>query len=99
MRVAGGVGPCATDNGPESGPWWAVGGGVGCVRGMPWGGVGVWSATYSFTTRMWRGRRRGTEAGKPGDGGWGAGSGLSLAGMAGVPWGPVGAEAPHVGRV
>ena len=39
---------------------------------------------------MWRGRRRGTEAGEPGDGGWGAGGGLSLAGMAGVPWGPVG---------
>ena len=32
---------------------------------------------------MWRGRRRGTEAGKPGDGGWGAGGGLSPAGMAG----------------
>ena len=45
---------------------------------------------------MCRGRHRGTEAGKPGDGGWGAGGGLSPAGMAGVPWGPVGAEAPHV---
>ena len=29
----------------------------------------------------------------------GAGGGLSPAGMAGVPWGPVGAEAPHVGWV
>ena len=27
------------------------------------------------------------------------GGGLSPAGMAGVPWGPVGAEAPHVGWV
>ena len=26
-------------------------------------------------------------------------AGLSPAGMAGVPWGPVGAEAPHVGRL
>ena len=41
----------------------------------------------------------GTEAGEPGAGVWGAGGGLSPAGMAGVPWGPVGAEAPHVGRV
>ena len=38
----------------------------------------------------------GTEAGEPGAGEWGAGGGLSPAGMAGVPWGPVGAEAPHV---
>ena len=30
---------------------------------------------------------------------WGAGGGLSPAGMAGVPWGPVGAEAPHVAWV
>ena len=41
----------------------------------------------------------GTEAGEPGAGEWGAGGGLSPAGMAGVPWGPVGAEAPHVGWV
>ena len=41
----------------------------------------------------------GIEAGEPGAGVWGAGGGLSPAGMAGVPWGPVGAEAPHVGRV
>ena len=34
-----------------------------------------------------------------GMGEWGAGGGLSPAGMAGVPWGPVGAEAPHVGWV
>ena len=39
------------------------------------------------------------EAGEPGAGEWGAGGGLSPAGMAGVPWGPVGAEAPHVGWV
>ena len=45
---------------------------------------------------MWRGRRRGTEVGKPWGGGWGAGGGLSPAGMGGLPWGPVGAEAPHV---
>ena len=32
-------------NGPESGPWWAAGGGVGCVGGVPWGGVGVWPVT------------------------------------------------------
>ena len=43
--------------------------------------------------------RTGTEAGEPGAGVWGAGGRLSPAGMAGVPWGPVGAEAPHVGRV
>ena len=41
----------------------------------------------------------GTEAGEPGAGEWGAGGGLSPAGMAGVPWGPVGAEDPHVGWV
>ena len=41
----------------------------------------------------------GNESGEPGAGVWGAGGGLSPAGMAGVPWGPVGAEAPHVGRV
>ena len=99
MRAAGGVGPRSTDNGPELGPWWEAGGGVGRVGGVPWGGVGVWLATKPFTTRMWRGRRRGTEAGTAGDGGWGAGGGLSPAGMAGVPWGPVGAEAPNVGRV
>ena len=34
MRAAGGVGPCSTDNGPESGPWWAVGGGVGWCGGV-----------------------------------------------------------------
>ena len=42
---------------------------------------------------------KGTEAGEPGAGAWGAGGGLSPAWMAGVPWDPVGAEAPHVGRV
>ena len=99
MRAAGDVGPCSKDKGPELGPWRAAGGGAGCVGGVTWGGVGVWPATQPFTTRMWRGRRRGTEAGKPGDGGWGAGAGLPPAGMAGVPWGPVGAEAPHVGWV
>ena len=45
MRAAGGVGPCSTDNSLESGPWWAAGGGVGCVGGVPWGGVGVWPAS------------------------------------------------------
>ena len=40
-----------------------------------------------------------TEAGEPWAGEWGAGGGLSPAGMAGVPWGPVVAEAPHVGWV
>ena len=41
----------------------------------------------------------GTKAGKPGVGIRGAGGGLSPAGMAGVPWDPVGAEAPHIGWV
>ena len=40
-----------------------------------------------------------TEAGEPRAGAWGAGGGLSPALMAGVPWGPAGAEAPHVGGV
>ena len=38
----------------------------------------------------------GTEAGVPGAGDWGAGGALSPGGMAGVPRGPVVAEAPHV---
>ena len=45
MRAAGGVGPCSTDNGPELGPWWEAGGGVGRGGGVPWSGVGVWHAT------------------------------------------------------
>ena len=45
MKAAGGVGPCSTSNSPESGPWWAVGGGVGRVGGVPWDAVGVWPAT------------------------------------------------------
>ena len=45
MRAAGDVGPCSTDYGLESGPCRAAGGGVGCVGGVPWGGVGVWPAT------------------------------------------------------
>ena len=45
MRAAGGVGPCSIDNGPELGPRWEAGGGVGRVGGVPWGGVGVWPAT------------------------------------------------------
>ena len=41
----------------------------------------------------------GTLAGELVAGVWGAGGGLSPAGMAGVPSGPVQAEPPHVGRV
>ena len=41
----------------------------------------------------------GPEAAKTGVGIQVAGGALSLAGMAGVPWNPVGAEAPHVGWV
>ena len=46
---------------------------------------------------MWRGRRRGTEAGKPGDGGWGAGGGLSPAGWPGCPGVPWGRRLPTSG--
>ena len=45
MRAAGGVGPCSTDYGPQSGPRWEAGGGVGRVGGAAWGGLGVWPAT------------------------------------------------------
>ena len=41
----------------------------------------------------------GTEDGEPGAGLRSTGGGLSPAGMAGVPWGPVGAGAPHIGWV
>ena len=44
-RAAGGVGPCSTDNGPELGPLWEAGGGVGRVGHVPWGGVGLWPVT------------------------------------------------------
>ena len=78
-----------------------------CLRSRAglWGGGGVWRWWVSPATGvLLRGSDEdvdcmGTEAGEPGAGAWGAGGGLSLAGMAGVPWGPVGAEAPHVGRV
>ena len=41
----------------------------------------------------------GIAAGEPGAEKWGAGGGFFPAGMAAVLWGPVGAEAPHVGWV
>ena len=64
-------------------------GGGGCVL-LP---VSYYEEVMSVKTAV------GNEAGEPGAGGWGTGGGLSPAGMAGVPWGPVGAEAPHVGWV
>ena len=69
--------------------------------GVRWcGGVSCYLISYyEEVGRMSRGNCNGTEAGVPGAGMRGAGGGLSLAGMAGVPWGPVGAEAPHVGLV
>ena len=78
-----------------------------CLRSRArlWGGGGVWRWWVSPATGvLLRGSDEdvdcmGTEAGEPGAGAWGAGGGLSPAGMAGVPSGPVGAEAPHVGRV
>ena len=63
------------------------------------GGVLLPVSYYEEVVRMSRGCCTGTEAGEPGAGLRGASGGLSPAGMAWVPWGPVGAEAPHVGRV
>ena len=91
--------------------WWSSlgvgGGGLGGVGGPELGsGVGGvwWWWVRPATGVLLRGSDEGedclgTEAGEPGAGEWGAGGGLSPAGMAGVPWGPVGAEAPHVGWV
>ena len=69
--------------------------------GVRWcGGVSCYLVSYyEEVVRMSRGCCKGTEAGEPGAGKRGAGGGLSPAGMAWVPWGPVGAEAPHVGWV
>ena len=90
-------------------PWCVVrvgGGWVGwAVQSWALGVGGVWwwwvrPATGVLLRRSDEGEDcSGTEAGEPGAGEWGAGGGLSPAGMAGVPWGPVGAEAPHVGWV
>ena len=86
-------------------------GDVGCgsssVRGSESGsGVGGvwWWWVCPATGVLLRGSDEGvdclqTEAGEPRAGEWGIGGGLSPDGMAGVPWGPVGAEAPHVGWV
>ena len=54
---------------------------------------------YEEVVRMSRGYCTGPEAGEPGAALRSSGSGLSPAEMAGVPWGPAGAEAPHVGQV
>ena len=69
--------------------------------GVRWcGGVSCYLVSYYYeVVRMSRGNCMGFEAGEPGEGMRGAGGGLSPAGMAGVPRGPVGAEAPHVGLV
>ena len=89
-RRVGGVGcGSSTVGGPE----------LGCGVGGVW-----WWWVCPATGVLLRGSDEGvdclgTEAGEPGAGEWGAGGGLSPAGMAGVPWGPVGAEAPHVGWV
>ena len=83
-------GPCSTDNGPESGPWWAAGGGVGCVGGVPWVGVVVWPAPSLSL------RGCGEEdAGEPRPESLGMGAGalaagyprLGWPGCPGVPWG------------
>ena len=93
VRRVGGVGwGRSTDVGPELAPgaWWrAVVGGRVLVPGLLLRGV----------VRMSRGNCIGTKAGEPGAGLRGAGGGLSPAGMAGMPWGLVVAEAPHVGCV
>ena len=91
--------------------WWSslgvVGGGWAGWAVQSWalgvGGVWWWWVRPA-TGVLLRGSDEGedclgTEAGEPGAGEWGVGGGLSPAGMAGVPWGPVGAEAPHVGWV
>ena len=85
---------------------WVGGGWAGwVVRSWALGVGGVWWwLVRPATCVLLRGSDEGedcmgTEAGEPGAGEWGAGGGLSPAGMAGVPWGPVGAEAPHVGWV
>ena len=85
---------------------WVGGGWAGrAVRSWALGVGGVWWWwVRPATCVLLRGSDEGedcmgTEAGEPGAGEWGAGGGLSPAGMAGVPWGPVGAEAPHVGWV
>ena len=82
-----------------------VGGGWSGWAVQSWAlGVGgvLWRWVRSATGVLLRGSDEGedcsgTEAREPGAGEWGAGGGLSPAGMAGVPWSPVGAEAPHVG--
>ena len=83
--------------------WGGLGGVGGPELGLGVGGVWWWWVRPA-TGVLLRGSDEGEdclgiEAGEPGAGEWGAGGGLSPPGMAGVPWGPVGAEAPRVGWV
>ena len=104
----GGGGGGGGGSGAGGGRRWAwVGGGWAGWAVQSWalgvGGVWWWWVRPA-TGVLLRGSDEGedcfgTEAGEPGAGEWGAGGRLSPAGMAGVPWGPVGAEAPHVGWV